>query len=74
MGDLEIDFVAEREGRPHYFQVALSVLDESTLERELRPLERLDDAYPKTLLTLDRIGSSDHNGIEQLNLIDWLLA
>ena len=73
VGDLEIDFVAEREGKPHYYQVALSVLDEATLRRELRPLELLGDAYPKTLLTLDRIGATDHNGIEQRNLLDWLL-
>lgn len=73
VGDLEIDFVAEREGKPHYYQVALSVLDEATLRRELRPLELLGDAYPKTLLTLDRIGATDHNGIEQRNLVDWLL-
>ena len=73
VGDLEIDFVAEREGRPHYYQVALSVLDEATLRRELRPLELLGDAYPKTLLTLDRIGATDHNGIEQRSLVDWLL-
>ena len=73
VGHLEIDFVAEREGKPHYYQVALSVLDEATLRRELRPLELLGDAYPKTLLTLDRIGVTDHNGIEQRNLVDWLL-
>lgn len=73
VGDLEIDFVAEREGKPHYYQVALSVLDEATLRRELRPLELLGDAYPKTLLTLDRIGATDHNGIEQRSLVDWLL-
>ncbi|MBM6905805.1 ATP-binding protein [Collinsella tanakaei] len=73
VGDLEIDFVAERKGKPHYYQVALSVLDEATLRRELRPLELLGDAYPKTLLTLDRIGVTDHNGIEQRNLVDWLL-
>lgn len=73
VGDLEVDFVAEREGKPHYYQVALSVLDEATLRRELRPLELLGDAYPKTLLTLDRIGATDHNGIEQRSLVDWLL-
>lgn len=73
VGNLEIDFVAERGGKPHYYQVALSVLDEATLRRELRPLELLGDAYPKTLLTLDRIGATDHNGIEQRNLVDWLL-
>lgn len=73
LGEREIDFIAEHDGKPHYYQVALSVLDESTLRRELEPLELLKDSYPKTLLTLDRIGADDHGGIEQVNLIDWLL-
>lgn len=72
-GPAEIDFVAEEDDRPHYYQVALTVLDEQVLARELAPLSLLKDDYPKTLLTLDRIGSGDHNGIEQQNLIDWLL-
>ena len=72
-GENEIDFVAKRDGSPHYYQVALSVLDEKTLQRELAPLARLGNNYPKTLLTLDQIGTSDHNGIEQRYLLDWLL-
>lgn len=72
-GESEIDFVAERDGSPHYYQVTLSVLDEKTLQRELAPLARLGNNYPKTLLTLDQIGASDHNGIEQRYLLDWLL-
>lgn len=73
VGEREIDFIADDKGKPHYFQVSLSVLDEKTLRRELKPLELIEDAYPKTLLTLDRVGAEDHNGIKQLNLIDWLL-
>ena len=73
VGEREIDFIADDKGKPHYFQVSLSVLDEKTLRRELKPLELIEDAYPKTLLTLDRVGVEDHNGINQLNLIDWLL-
>lgn len=72
-GTNEIDFVVEKNGRPHYYQVALSVLDERTLARELAPLRSIGDDYPKTLLTLDRIGSEDHRGIEQRNLVDWLV-
>lgn len=74
VGDLEIDFVAERDGLPHYYQVALTVLDESTLARELAPLKRLPNNYPKTLLTLDRIGVGDYEGIRHENLIEWLAA
>lgn len=70
----EVDFVASGPEGITYYQVAASVLDEGTLRRELEPLERIDDNYPKILLTLDEIGSgSDHNGIRQLNLLTWLL-
>lgn len=51
-------------------QVVLSVLDETVLARELAPLRALRDDYPKTLLTLDRVGSGDRDGIEQVNIID----
>ncbi len=71
--DAEIDFVTMDSGVPHYYQVALSVLDEAVLARELAPLRALRDNYPKTLLTLDRVGTGDHDGIEQVNIIDWLL-
>lgn len=70
----EVDFVAENSDGPHYYQVLLSVLDERILQRELKPLQAIDDNYPKTLLTTDRIGGGSHNGIEQVNLIDWLLG
>ncbi|MEN1760723.1 ATP-binding protein [Anoxynatronum sibiricum] len=70
----EVDFVASGPEGRMYYQVAASVLDESTLRRELEPLEKIDDNYPKFLLTLDEIGSgSDHSGIRQLNLLAWLL-
>jgi hypothetical protein len=49
------------------------VLDDSTLERELAPLRGVRDNYPKYLLTLDDY-AGDHDGIRQINLIDWLAA
>ncbi|WEV65745.1 ATP-binding protein [Bifidobacterium sp. ESL0764] len=72
-GNKEIDFCATDESGIHYFQVSQTVLDPSTLARELAPLQAVDDNHPKTLLTLDRIGIGDHDGIKQLNLLDWLL-
>ena len=69
----EIDFYASDADGDHYYQVSMSVLDERTLERELRPLRRVDDNHPKTLLTMDRVGNGNHAGILQRNLVDWLL-
>ena len=69
----EVDFVASRGDKTHYYQVAQTVLDERVLKRELSPLQSIEDNYPKTLLTLDRIGTGDISGIKHKNLIDWLL-
>ena len=67
----EVDFVAVRDKQTMYIQVAATVLDESTLERELASLRQIKDNYPKLLITLDDF-SGDHEGIAQVNLIDWL--
>ncbi len=71
--DLEIDFVAENREGLKYYQVSLTVRDEKVLERELRPLQKTGDHYPKTLLTLDMDLEADYDGIRKVNVIDWLL-
>jgi predicted AAA+ superfamily ATPase len=73
LGGKEIDFVATKQNTKEYYQVALTALDERVQERELDPLRRVGDNYPKYLLTLDFV-SGDYEGIKQVNLIDWLLA
>ncbi len=71
----EVDFVGiDDNNNPSYYQVALSTLDEKVLERELRSLKLIKDSYPKYLLTLDIFNkTANYNGIQKLNLIDWLL-
>ncbi|QNQ81138.1 ATP-binding protein [Lactobacillus sp. PV034] len=71
----EVDFVGiDIDNHPTYYQVALSTLDENVLSRELRSLEMIRDSYPKYLLTLDSFNkTANYNGIQKLNLIDWLL-
>lgn len=71
----EIDFVAKNSDGISYFQVAATVLEKNTLDRELFPFTKLDDNYPKYLLTFDEIGAgTDFNGIKQLNVLDWLIS
>jgi len=74
IGELEIDFVAEREGKKAYIQVAYLLPSKVTLERETKPLLAVKDNYPKYLLTLDRDIGEDYEGIERLYLPDWLNA
>lgn len=72
IGDLEIDFIAEKTGSKIYYQVSASVLDPATFEREITPLRKVTDNYPKFIVTMDDI-SSDNDGIKQVNIIDFLL-
>lgn len=74
VGDEEVDFVASNMEDVIYYQVSASVLAEETLERELRPLNKITDHYPKYLLTLDVLPTATYNGIKRLNVIDWLLG
>ena len=69
--DMEIDFIAKKDGALSYIQVALSVRDEVTLQRELRPLQSVKDSFPKLLITMDNAPVIYHNGIKQLYAIDF---
>lgn len=69
----EIDFVAEGTEGTVYYQVADTVMDESTLKRELSPLNAVKDHNPKIILTRDYSPVTSHNGIRQINIYDWLL-
>ncbi|MDR0646621.1 MAG: DUF4143 domain-containing protein, partial [Elusimicrobiota bacterium] len=70
--DYEIDFVVKKnDGALAYFQVSLTVRDDRTLKRELRAFDNLDN-YEKFLITMDT-ERNNHNGIIQVNAIDWLL-
>lgn len=74
MGNSEVDFVAEKRGRYRYIQVAASMTEESTFNREIAPLRSIRDNYPKMILTLDRLTPGNYDGIEVRNVIDWLLT
>ena len=70
-GDGEVDFVVKKNDGIKYIQVALSVRDENTLNRELNSLKNINDNYPKYIITLDP-EEVDHEGIKQINAIDFL--
>lgn len=74
LSEKEVDFVAKNGSGLEYYQISASVLDETTLSRELSPLESISDHFPKFLLTLDEVPKgANFNGIRHINLIDWLL-
>ena len=57
-----------------YLVVALTVRDENTLLRELRPLQAIRDHYPKIILTMDEEPEEQYEGIRRINARDWLLG
>ena len=70
----EIDFVAIRRSEKLYIQVSENIEDEKTFEREVSPLLQIKDAYPKLLLARTRHGTTDHEGIQVVDVADWLLS
>ncbi len=74
VGTAEIDFVAQDyDGNIEYYQVSWSVRDKQTLERELKPLNMVNDHNPKYLLTMDNDPPASYNGIKQIYALEWLL-
>lgn len=74
VGEMEIDFVAEKPNDKLYIQVTESMQSPETRERELKPLRMICDNYEKIVLSMDRSYINSYDGIKSLYLIDWLLA
>ncbi|MCD6659251.1 MAG: ATP-binding protein [Lentimicrobium sp.] len=69
----EVDFVCKNAtGEIEYYQVAWQMTNESTIEREFGALEKINDNYPKYLLTTDSFTQS-RSGIKHLNVFNWLI-
>ena len=74
IGDKEVDFIAEKLNDKLYIQVTESIQSPQTRERELRPLQMIQDNYEKIILSMDRDFITSYDGIKSINLIDWLLS
>lgn len=72
VGNLEVDFIAEKSGEKIYYQVAATILDPATYEREFAPLKAIPDNYPKYVLTLDEFPMGE-DGINQKNVIEFFM-
>ena len=67
------DFVVrDKDGYTQYIQVAFTVKEKTTLERELAPFNKIPDFNERLLITMD-YETGNHNGVKQINAIDWLL-
>jgi len=73
-GNTEVDFVAQKNGILTYFQVTADMTAEETFRREMRPLREIRDNYEKIVLTLDYPTVGNYEGIQVINVLDWLTA
>ena len=72
LGNEEIDFVCQKDGETTYFQVALSINETKTMEREFGNLQKINDNYPKTVITMDKFDGNTFDGIQQMDLRSFL--
>ena len=71
-GDLEIDFIAEKQGKKIYIQVAYLLANDETIKREFSVYNSVKDSYPKYVVSMDDLDFSQ-NGIIHKNIKDFLL-
>lgn len=74
IGNLECDFVARRAfGGYFYIQVAMTIADHATEDREYRPFEKITDSYPRYLFTLEPL-LQQREGVRHLNLMEFIAS
>ena len=71
-GDKEIDFIGEKNGKKLYIQVALKI-DGDTAEREFGNLLKIQDNYPKIVLTEDTFSGNSYEGIRHCSIRQFLM-
>ncbi len=72
-GFKEVDFIAEKENNKMYLQIACLLSSPETIKREFSVLRSIKDNYPKYVISMDKIFGNDFEGIQRINLIDFLL-
>ena len=73
MKNAEVDFVARKDDIVEYYQTTASLTEQTTFDREISPLRKIDDNYQKVIITLDRFTLGNYDGIKVVNAVDWLL-
>ena len=71
--DIEVDFIAIKPNEKIYYQVSRSILDEKVEEREKKSLLAIHDNYRKVILTMDNVKNKELDGIQVINIIDFLM-
>ena len=73
LNDLEIDFVAEKNGKKEYYQVAYMLPNEKVVDREFGNLKKIPDQYSKFVISMDPMAQGDIDGILHKHIRDFLM-
>lgn len=68
----EVDFVVKKQGKTVYIQVADNISDEDTINREISSLLKIKDAYPKYIIARTKHDNYQLNGVEIIDIANWL--
>lgn len=71
--NLEVDFIATSANEKMYIQVTESMKNELVRERELKSLQKIHNNYKKMVITLDKALDDEYDGIQSIDVIEWLL-
>lgn len=69
----EIDFVAIKRNEKIYIQISDNITDEKTFEREVAPLLKINDAYPKMVIARTYHDEYQYEGVKIVDISDWLM-
>lgn len=72
-GEREVDFVAEKNENKIYVQVAYKMTEQSTINREFKPLLEIKDNHPKYVITMDEFWKDNIEGVKHVYIADFLL-
>ncbi len=74
LGSREVDFVCERKGEKLYVQTAYLIPDKKTWDREFGNLLRIQDNYPKIVVSMDKMTNAGEKGVKHMHILQFLSA